>query len=116
MSQMLSEFSVHAASQMLAGPAAESLCAAARPAQQDAIAAADSVLPAELIHGIEAVVTPTCAGVRSAAISGVLEEIYRTVEWLHGQESGESELASLAEVLAAARAHEARMAALDARA
>jgi len=116
MSQLLSELRDHAASELYARPAATSPCPASRPAPLTELATADSLLPAELVHGIEAVITPTSPQVRSAAISSIAEEIYRTVEWLHGGEVGQAELASFAEVLAAVRAHEARMGSLDARA
>jgi len=70
-------------------------------------------LPPGLVHGIESVVVPpTSPRVRSAAISSVVEEIYQTLAWAHGKEAGQIELASLAQVLAAACAHEARMAQL----
>lgn len=112
MSQMLSELREHSADELFACPAATSL--AVVRAERDEPAAADPFLPAELLHGIEAVVTPTSPKVRSAAIAAVVAEIYSTVEWLHGGDADRAELASLAQVLAAARAHEARMAALNA--
>jgi len=71
-------------------------------------------LPPGLVHGIESIVVPpTSPRVRSAAISSVVEEMYQTLAWAHGKETEQIELASLAQVLAAACAHEARMAALQ---
>ena len=71
-------------------------------------------LPPGLVHGIESIVVPpTSPRVRSAAISSVVDEMYQTLAWAHGKETEQMELASLAQVLAAACAHEARMAALD---
>jgi hypothetical protein len=99
---------------LFARPAAALLSAAASLIEPDDPSAAACVLPPELIHGIEAVlVTPTIPRVRSTAIASVLEEIYQTLAWVQGGQTGQAELCSLAQVLAAACAHEARMAALD---
>jgi len=99
---------------LFARPAAALLSAAATVIDPDDPSAAACVLPAELIHGIEAVlVRPTTPRVRSAAIASVVEEIYQTLAWVQGGQTGQAELCSHAQVLAAACAHEARMAALE---
>ena len=99
---------------LFAQPAAALLSAAASLIEPDDPSAAACVLPPDLIHGIERVlVTPTIPRVRSAAVASVIEEIYQTSAWVQGGQTGEAELCSLAQVLAAAYAHEARMAALD---
>jgi hypothetical protein len=105
---------------LFAQPAAALLSAAASLIEPDEPLATACGLPPELVHGIEAVlVTPTIARVRSAAITSVIEEIYQTLAWVQGgqtgqaDQTGQAELCSLAKVLAAACAHEARMAALD---
>jgi len=73
-----------------------------------------SDLPPALVHGIESVVAPpTSPQVRSAAIASVVEEMYQTLAWANFGETRQVELCSLAQVLAAACAHEARMAALN---
>lgn len=115
MSQMLSELSVHTAGELFDCPT-DSLRTASPPAQRNSLCAADSKLSAELVHGVEAVLTPTSPQVRSVAVTSVVEEIYRTVEWLHGGDAGQAELVSLRQLLAAARDHEVRMATLDAQA
>ena len=90
------------------------MLSAAASLEPDDPPAVHSVLPPGLIHGIESVVAPpTSPQVRSAAISSVVEEMYQTLAWANGGETGQVELCSLAQVLAAACAHEARMAALD---
>jgi hypothetical protein len=99
---------------LFARPVAALLSAAASLIEPDDPPAVRSVLPPELVHGIESVVgPPTSPQVRSAAISSVVEEIYQTLAWANFGETREAELSSLAQVLAAACAHEVRMAALD---
>jgi hypothetical protein len=98
---------------LFARPAA-ALLSAASLLEPDDPPAARHLLPPGLIHGIEAVVAaPTSPRVRSAAISSVVEEIYHTLAWANGGETRQAELSSLAQVLAAACAHEARMAELN---
>jgi hypothetical protein len=72
------------------------------------------VLPAALVCAIESVVAePRDPRVRAAAISAVVDEIYQSVAWVHGEDLGHAELTSLAQLLVAARAHEARIAIMD---
>jgi hypothetical protein len=74
---------------------------------------AGRLLPATLAGGLESVVAePQDPRLRSAAISSIVDEIYQTVTWALGGDVGQPELVSLAQVLAAAHAHEARIAAL----
>jgi hypothetical protein len=74
---------------------------------------AGRVLPATLAGGLESVVAePRDPRLRSAAISSIVDEIYQSVTWALGGDVGQPELVSLARVLAAAHAHEARIAAL----
>jgi len=99
---------------LFARPAAALLAAGASLIEPDDPSATACGLPPELVHGIEAVlVTPSIARVRSAAITSVSEAIYQTLAWVQGGQTGQAELCSLAKVLAAACAHEARMAALE---
>jgi hypothetical protein len=90
------------------------LLSAAAPLEPDDPPVMHSVLPPGLVYGIESVVAPpTSPRVRSAAIASVIEEMYQTLAWANGGETRQIEMCSLAQVLAAACAHEARMAALD---
>jgi hypothetical protein len=99
---------------LFARPAAALLSAAASLIEPDDPPAVRYALPPGLVHGIESVVAPpTSPQVRSAAISSVVEEMYQTLAWANFGETRQAELSSLAQVLAAACAHEVRMAALD---
>jgi hypothetical protein len=71
-------------------------------------------LPAELVHGIEAVVGGMAdPALRSATISRVVEEIFETLSWALGEPAQQVELSSFTEVLAAAYAHEDRVTAVS---
>ncbi|MCW2811523.1 MAG: hypothetical protein JWP61_1981 [Friedmanniella sp.] len=104
------EDSLRAALQF-AHPAASLLSAAASLEPADPPAMHDD-LPLGLVHGIESIVAATSPQVRSVAIASVVEEIFQTLAWVHDGERPQEELSSLAEVLAAACAHEARMTAM----
>jgi hypothetical protein len=60
----------------------------------------------------EAVASPPDAHARSAAISSLVREVYETMEWLHGADTENEELASLRRVVHAAQEHQKRMSAL----
>lgn len=60
----------------------------------------------------EAVVSPPDAHARSAAICSLIREVYESMEWLHGADAQNEELASLSRVVAEAQAHQQRMSAL----
>ena len=73
---------------------------------------AECSLPVELIHGIEAAVAEMNPQLRAAAISRLVQETHQTQTWLLDGQAGHVELASFGEVVAAAAAHQDRMAAL----
>ena len=56
-----------------------------------------------------ALALPPDRAARSVAIVHLIEEMHATLQWLRGSASGNAELASLAQVVAAARAHQDRM-------
>ena len=58
----------------------------------------------------EALAVPPDRAAWSVAIVRLIEEMHATLQWLRGSASGNAELASLAQVVAAARAHQDRMA------
>jgi hypothetical protein len=69
------------------------------------------ILPAALTCELEsAVAEPHDPWVRSAVVYSIIEEIYQSVAWALGGDDGQPELVSLAQVLAAARAHDSRAA------
>lgn len=70
-------------------------------------------MPAALIHGIEAAVAEVTPERRAAAISQLVQEIHQTLTWLLDGQTGQAELASFAEVVVAASAHEDRMLAVE---
>ncbi|WP_375431675.1 hypothetical protein [uncultured Friedmanniella sp.] len=72
-------------------------------------------LPAELVWQIESLVAIPCdPRDRAAAIAAVVDEICQAAAWLHGADADHEELASLAPLVEAALAHEARMSVLAA--
>jgi hypothetical protein len=67
-------------------------------------------LRGDLIDGIaEAVASPPDPHARAAAISSVVQEVYETMEWLHGVGIENEELASLHRIVEEAQEHARRM-------
>ena len=68
------------------------------------------LLPSELIDGIaEAVASRPDLGSRSDVVCSLVQEIYETVKWVHAADLQQDEVASLAQVMAAAQEHSLRM-------
>ena len=79
-------------------------------ARARARAGAGPQLSGELVDALnEALALPPDRAARSVAIVHLIEEMHATLQWLRGSASGNAELASLAQVVAAARAHQDRM-------
>ena len=67
-------------------------------------------LPRAVLDGIsEVVASLQDAEARARAISSLVQEIYETMEWVHGPNNDCDELASLRGLVAAALEHEDRM-------
>ena len=73
-------------------------------------AGAGPQLRGELVDALsEALALPPDRAARSVAIVSLIEEMHGTLQWLRGSAAGNAELASLAQVVVAARAHQDRM-------